>query len=288
MLSLEAAEEPLRLRRRIDARLVELLAVPGEPALRSAMAEAVLAGGRRLRAILAMLACRAVGGAESDALDLACAVEMVHAASLALDDLPAMDNAAERRGQPALHRRHGEAVAILASVALLARAFDIAGGCDRRMGIAAVACLARAVGPAGMCGGQVADLAGRRTDGAPAIAPAMIERLHRRKSGCLIAAACELGAMAGGAGPEARRALAGYGSRLGIAYQIVDDIADMEGDRSAGQPNLAAVLGPAAAAARARGCWRGFAGRSSGGADPGALDAFAAELLAAAAAPAAP
>lgn len=284
MLSSAVADEPLGLRRRIDARLAELLAVPGDPALRSAMAEAVLAGGRRLRAILALLACRAVGGEDAEALDLACAVEMVHAASLALDDLPAMDDAAERRGLPALHRRHGEAVAILASVALLARAFDIAGECDRRMGIAAVSSLARAVGPAGMCSGQVADLAGRRGGGVRPIAPAMIERLHRRKSGCLIAAACELGAMAGGGGPAARRVLAGYGSRLGIAYQIVDDIADVEGDRSAGQPNMAAALGATAAAARARGLLAG-ASRAvrRAGADPGALDAFAAGLLAAAA-----
>jgi geranylgeranyl diphosphate synthase type II len=274
-----------RLRRRVESRLRELLPVEGATGLQRAMAEAALRGGRRLRATLAQLSCLAVGGREEDALDLACAVEMVHAASLVLDDLPAMDDAGERRGAPSLHRRHGEATAILAAVALLARAFEIAGACDRARGTAAVARLARTVGERGMCAGQFDDLAARRGGGAgldnSGLDTPGLETLHRRKSGCLVATACELGAMAGGGGGQAAAALAEYGMRLGVAYQILDDLADRTRDAAAGQPNYVAAVGATAARARARSLLE-EAGRivRAAGVDPVAIDAYVRGLLA--------
>ncbi|WP_374450312.1 polyprenyl synthetase family protein [Stella sp.] len=276
-----AVAGPGSAQERIDDRLQALLGAGEDGELRRAMAEAALGGGRRLRATLTILACRAVGGRDADALDLACAVEMVHAASLVLDDLPAMDNAAERRGRPALHRGHGEAVAILAAVALLARAFEIAGAVDRARGTDAVERLARAVGAAGMCGGQRDDLAARRSGVGPRMDAAGLEALHRRKSGCLVSAACELGAMAGGGGAAARQALADYGTRLGIAYQIVDDVADRERDLAVSQPNYAAAVGAAAARDRAAALMAdGARIAAAAGAEPAALEAFVGDLLA--------
>ena len=270
-----------RLRRRVEGRLSELLRVEPGTGLQQAMADATLRGGRRLRATLALLSCVTVGGREEDALDLACAVEMIHAASLVLDDLPAMDDAGERRGEPSLHRRHGEATAILAAMALLARAFEIASACDHARGTNAVVRLARTVGERGMCAGQFDDLATRRSGRGAGLDASRLETLHRRKSGCVVATACELGAMAGGGGAQAAAALAEYGMRLGIAYQILDDLADRDRDAAAGQPNYAAAVGATAARDRVRHLLA-EAGRIVRGAgiDPAAIDAYVQGLLA--------
>ncbi|MGE0725791.1 MAG: polyprenyl synthetase family protein, partial [Alphaproteobacteria bacterium] len=192
----------------------------------------------------------AAGGQAADALDLACAIELIHAASLALDDLPAMDDEQVRRNAPALHRQHGEAAAILASVALIARAFEIAGIHDRARGTDAVGRIARTIGASGMCGGQIVDLSARRAGGLAAT-PAALEDLYAAKTGCLMALACEIGAIAAGADPARCQALGAFGLGLGIAYQIADDVADRAVDAALGRANYARIAGDGPARRRA-------------------------------------
>jgi geranylgeranyl diphosphate synthase, type II len=186
------------------------------------------------------------------ALAPAVAVEYVHAASLVLDDLPSMDDAGRRRGRPALHRVHGVATAELAAVALLSRAFEVVAeaagmtsGARARFGGE----LAAAVGAEGCCAGQAADLAAD-----PAVVTLDdLEAIHARKTGALFVAAVRGGAIAGGAGPKALSALTHYARNLGLAFQITDDLLDLEGDparmgkdvgRDAHKANFATVLGP--------------------------------------------
>jgi geranylgeranyl pyrophosphate synthase len=182
------------------------------------------------------------------------AVEFAHAASLALDDLPSMDNARRRRGRPALHVEHGVAVAELAAVALLSRAMEIVAGAPAVPAATRarlVAELAGAVGAEGCCAGQAADLA---ADPA-ALALDDLEAIHARKTGALFVAAVRGGALAGGAGDAALEALTRYARNLGLAFQITDDLLDIEGDpgatgkdtrRDAHRANFATLLGPEA------------------------------------------
>ncbi len=182
---------------------------------------------------------------------VAVSVELVHAASLVLDDLPSMDDAARRRGRPALHRVHGVATSELAAVALLARAFEIAAGAAELSAPARARILAElggAVGAAGCCAGQAADLA---ADPAK-VSLDDLEAIHARKTGALFVAAVRGGAIAGGAGERALTALTIYARNLGLAFQITDDLLDLEGDpgrmgkdtgRDAHRANFATVLG---------------------------------------------
>ena len=211
--------------------------------LRQAMRYSLLAPGKRLRPLLAILACEACGGSDRDALPAACAVEMVHAYSLIHDDLPAMDDDDLRRGRPTCHKQFGEALAILAGDALLTLAFEVltdgfsplaAGGCCRA-GPGRGAC--------GMVGGQVVDLAseGRLTDSAEAEHPGLeqLEALHDRKTGALFRAALRMGMLASlGKVSKApteltasatMKILDDYGRRFGLAFQITDDLLDVEG-----------------------------------------------------------
>ena len=186
---------------------------------------------------------------------VAVAVEYVHAASLVLDDLPSMDDAGRRRGRPALHRVHGIATAELAAVALLARAFEIAAAAPEAPPVACArlaAELAAAVGASGCCAGQAADLS---ADPA-ALALDDLEAIHARKTGALFVAAVRGGAIAGGAGEKILGALTLYARNLGLAFQITDDLLDLEGDaermgkdtgRDAHRANFATVLGAASA-----------------------------------------
>lgn len=199
-----------------------------------AMRYSLLSGGKRLRPALVLGGAKAVGGAADDALPAACAVEMIHAYSLIHDDLPALDDDDERRGQPSCHVRFGEATALLAGDALLTEAFSVLGD-PRALGrgkpvpagrrIKAVAELARAVGAAGMVGGQVDDL---EAEGAPASAE-LVETIHRRKTGRLIQASVVLGAIYGGASASQTEALRCFGADLGLAFQLVDDVLDGDG-----------------------------------------------------------
>lgn len=268
---------PARLRAAADlteARLVAALAdapLPGErlrpPRLLDAMRHGSLDGGKRLRPFLVIEAAALFGLAPEQAVTAGCALECVHCYSLIHDDLPSMDNDLLRRGRPTVHAAYGEATAILAGDSLLTLAFDLLSGPDahpdpaRRIELVRV--LARASGIGGMAGGQILDLAaeGRFACGTRlALTPDQIRDLQAMKTGALLAAAVDMGAVLGGAGPEARAALAAYGRAVGAAFQIADDILDLEGsaeamgkavgkDDGAGKATLVAALGRAAAGA---------------------------------------
>jgi geranylgeranyl diphosphate synthase type II len=207
---------------------------PGLPtSLLEAMRYSLLAPGKRLRPILVVMAAEACGGANDCPWPAACAVEMIHAYSLIHDDLPAMDDDDLRRGQPTCHKKFGEALAILAGDALLTMAFQVlAEGYPDRAASSCCRELARAAGAAGMVGGQVDDLAWeqqseRTVEG--------LECLHLRKTGALIRASLRLGVLAAfthrdGPSPELLERLDGYGRCLGLAFQIVDDLLDVEGE----------------------------------------------------------
>lgn len=191
---------------------------------------AALGPGKRLRPILTLAVAEACGARDLEpVVDLGCAVELVHASSLILDDLPSMDDAELRRGRPTVHRAFGEATALLAAFGLLARAFGIvAEAVPRLRGIRLgaeefVYRLSEAIGSEGLVGGQALDLGSRPED-------ASLERLeliHSRKTGALFLVAAELGAMAAGAPRSEREAVGAYAKNLGLAFQIEDDLLDV-------------------------------------------------------------
>jgi len=218
-----------RRRADVDRALEALLPLPEGPAARlaEAMRYAVFSGGKRLRPVLVLAACEAFGGHDGDALEPAAALELIHTYSLIHDDLPAMDDDDLRRGRPTAHKAFGEAEAILAGDALLTFAFEILAtrppgdrAAVRRA--EAVALIARRAGPAGMVGGQLADLEAERR---PA-EDAPLEWIHRHKTGALLSAAVELGALLAGAGSADREAMSRYGDAVGLAFQITDDLLD--------------------------------------------------------------
>ncbi|HUG90956.1 MAG TPA: farnesyl diphosphate synthase [Planctomycetaceae bacterium] len=218
------------LRESVNVRLRQYLELDCPERLRDAMAYSLLAGGKRLRPVLVLLAAEACGGTLESALPAACAIEMVHTYSLIHDDLPAMDDDRLRRGQPTNHVVFGEADAILAGDALLTLSFEVLARDTRPLDVAAACCvdLARAAGAAGMVGGQVADLAAERT-GAPTLA--QLESIHRRKTGALLSCGLTLGGRIGGADLEALSALESYGKSVGLAFQIADDLLDLTGEQ---------------------------------------------------------
>ncbi|MCK6446396.1 MAG: polyprenyl synthetase family protein [Planctomycetes bacterium] len=199
---------------------------PSSSPLAEAVRYALFAPGKRLRPSLVLLLCEGLGGDPERALAPAAAVEMLHTYSLVHDDLPCMDDDALRRGQPTCHVVFGEALALLAGDALLTAAFETLASAPAEQAQASVAVLARAAGPEGMVLGQVLDLS---------LAKSASERdvlaMHALKTGALIRASCELGALAAGAwGPERARA-AEFGAALGVLFQAVDDILDVVGAR---------------------------------------------------------
>ena len=205
--------------------------------LYDAMNYSLLSGGKRLRPVLTLECCRLCGGQAEDALPLACAVEMVHTYSLIHDDLPCMDNDDLRRGRPTNHRVYGEATAMLAGDGLLTAAFETAACAADRLSapqvVEAVEVLSRAAGPAGMVGGQALDLAGEGY----ALSEEELAQIHGLKTGAMMTAAAELGCIAAGASQEERKAVRDFAVHLGLAFQIRDDMLDVEGDRSAlGKP----------------------------------------------------
>lgn len=209
----------------VNSRLEELLTsqTPGPPELREAMLYSALGPGKRLRPALAMAACQAVGGGVEQALDVACAIECVHCFSLIHDDLPAIDNDLLRRGRPTCHVKFGEAIAILAGDALFAGAFAMISDCaaiSQAQRLACVAALARASGTCGLVSGECSDILaeGKELD------LEALESIHRRKTGALFAASCEIGAIAGDGSAIECAALGQYGESLGLAFQIADDI----------------------------------------------------------------
>jgi geranylgeranyl diphosphate synthase type II len=192
----------------------------------------LFAGGKRLRPILCLAAAEAVGGSPEEALPLACALEMIHTYSLIHDDLPSMDDDDLRRGQPTCHKQFDEATAILAGDGLLTEAFyTLAAAAPRFQGREAMLLeiqelLSEAAGYRGMVGGQMLDLMaeGRR------ITLKELEMVHRLKTGALLIAATRAGALAGGGSRPQVAALTAYGERFGLAFQITDDLLDVEGE----------------------------------------------------------
>lgn len=228
-----AAAAPLleAWRARIDAALEAALALPGnaEPRLAAGMRHAVLLGGKRMRPLLVHASGRACG-ADPDALDAAAtAVELIHAYSLVHDDLPAMDDDTLRRGRPTVHVAFGEATAILVGDALQSLAFQVLATAPVTDAgrVAMLQELATAAGAAGMCGGQALDLAATGAAGAGLQA---LERLHALKTGALIRAAVRMGAITAGADADRRARLDAYADALGLAFQIRDDLLDVEGE----------------------------------------------------------
>ena len=221
-----------QVRARIDAALAEYAGLgSGCPArLQEAIAYSLLAPGKRLRPMLVLSAAEACDGSIDAAMPAAAAVEMVHAYSLVHDDLPAMDDDDLRRGQPTCHKKYGEAVAILAGDGLLSMALELVARQIQPPAVAAVCCaaLAEAAGPCGMVGGQADDIAASDAEGPGGLDT--LESLHARKTGALIRASLRLGALTAGADAGQLAALDDYGRRLGLAFQITDDLLDVQSD----------------------------------------------------------
>jgi geranylgeranyl diphosphate synthase, type II len=231
-------------RERIDAALGRYVQFDKDcpQELAEAIRYALLGPGKRLRPRMVLMAAEACGGALEAAMPAACAVEMVHAYSLVHDDLPAMDDDDLRRGRPTCHKQFGEAIAILVGDALLARAFEILATDVEPASIAAKCCavLGRAAGASALVGGQADDLAmagqtdidvnGRLTE---------LEAIHRRKTGTLIVAALELGGIVAEGTPRQIETLKAYGRNLGLAFQITDDLLDVDGNPEAVGKRLA-------------------------------------------------
>lgn len=231
----------------------------------AAMGHALLGGGKRFRPFLVVESASLFAVDRAEALPAAAALECIHCYSLVHDDLPAMDNDELRRGQPTVWKAYGDWAAILAGDALHTLAFEILTRPDWRVEsgtrMALVAALARASGAAGMAGGQQLDLeAERRSAVTPADAATVI-RLQGMKTGALLRFGCEAGAILGRAGEAERRALLAYGEALGLAFQISDDLLDVEGDAgtvgkrvgkdaAAGKASLVALMGVPAARAK--------------------------------------
>jgi geranylgeranyl diphosphate synthase type II len=230
--------------------------------LHKAMRYSLLGGGKRLRPVLALAAGEACGANVELLLPVACALEMVHTYSLVHDDLPAMDNDDLRRGRPTNHKVFGEATAILVGDALLTHAFLVLAEANLPAAarVALVRELASAAGAAkGMVGGQAEDL---ENEGKPASLE-IVERIHRAKTGAMIRASVVSGGLAAGASPEVLSALHAYGDRIGLAFQIVDDLLDLTAtseelgktagkDLTAQKATFPAVLGVDESARRAR------------------------------------
>jgi geranylgeranyl diphosphate synthase type II len=241
------------VRAAVDARLPTLLGadahVPdlGDP-LPSATREALLSPGKRVRPALVVLAGELFEAPRPRLIDAGCAIEMVHAASLVLDDLPSMDDATLRRGRAALHVAHGEGNAILAAVTLLARAFGLLaeaglharrGGIPGSLALDLVSRLADASGLLGLASGQALDLA---TDETGATFD-RLETIHARKTGALFVASAEFGAVLGGARERELGAVRSYARNVGLAFHIVDDLLEARGD--AGETGKSARRAPA-------------------------------------------
>jgi geranylgeranyl diphosphate synthase type II len=250
----QASEATRRWRRKVDHRLAAL--VPADTVdpsqLHQSMRFSLLSGGKRFRPMLTIQVATDLGGDEDLAVDPACAIEMVHAASLILDDLPCMDDAELRRGRPANHRVHGEDTAILAATALLNRAFGVIAECDglpatTRLELTRL--LSDSVGSNGIIAGQFADL---RLGRGHAEDVRGLTRVYSQKTGALFVAALETGARVADVDEVWVAAVREYGVNLGLAFQLLDDLLDTFGDRQeigkdtgqdAGKATLAAQLG---------------------------------------------
>jgi geranylgeranyl diphosphate synthase type II len=256
-----------RERGRIESVLRDVLppATARPASVHKAMRYAVLSGGKRIRPVLSVLAYRACGGRGEAVYSAGAAIELIHNFTLIHDDLPCMDDDELRRGRPTVHVRFGEAVALLAGDALLSLAFELVAslGVSRRVSpetaTAVIYEIARATGTRGVVGGQVVDMEseGKR------VPLGTVRYIHARKTGALIACSLRVGGLLAGAGSRRMNALTGYGERLGLAFQIVDDIRDVSAtsrelgktkarDAERAKATYPRVVGPARSLKRAR------------------------------------
>lgn len=249
----------------VDQALERVLPAAGElPAsLHGSMRYSVFAGGKRVRPVLMLAACETVGGELEQAMSAACAMEMIHTYSLIHDDLPAMDDDDFRRGNPTNHKVYGEATAILAGDALLTEAFILLSsesGGDPAAKLRVIHEIANASGSRGMVGGQVVDM---ESEGKGEIDLATLSYIHTHKTGALIRASVRAGAILGGASAGDLDALTRYADAIGLAFQIADDILDVEGtteelgkdagsDQARGKATYPALVGLEASKARAQ------------------------------------
>jgi len=274
MIDATAVAEYVRARRaEVEAALWTLLpaAADASIALAEAMRYSLEAGGKRLRPALCLASADAVGGARSHALPAACAIELIHTYSLIHDDLPAMDNDTMRRGKPTLHVVAGEGMAILAGDGLLTQAFHVlaSSSADSGLVLRAIRVIAEAAGPTGMVGGQAIDLASVTPDprghAAPILDAAGLAAMHAKKTGALIRASAVSGAVLGGGVERQIAAIDAAAAEFGLAFQIVDDILDVEGDAAqlgkstgkdaaAGKPTYPAFFGIAKSRSMANDC----------------------------------
>lgn len=276
-IAIRTASDLVELKPYLDKRRLEveryldrcLPTATAEPLL-EAMRYSLSAGGKRLRPILALAACDAVGGPAAAVMPFACAIELIHTYSLIHDDLPAMDDDELRRGRPTNHVVYGEALAILAGDALLTEAFRLmadsalrATSRDPQRGLQVIADVAAAAGARGMVAGQAADMAAENRS----VDLPTVELIHVRKTGALIRAAVRAGAIIGGADAKQLRALTRYADRIGLAFQVADDILDAEAStattgKTAGRDEVRhkatypALLGLSAAKERAHDLFR--------------------------------
>jgi farnesyl diphosphate synthase len=245
-----------------EAALDDLVPATAPAGLGEAMRYAVLGGGKRLRPLLVLASCAAVGGDSFAAMRAACAVELIHAYSLVHDDMPCMDDDVMRRGKPTTHVAFGEAQAMLAGDAMQALAFEVLTpdtGIAPALQARLCSLLARSAGHDGMAGGQAIDLAsiGKALD------ECTLRDMHRRKTGVLLQASVMMGAACGPTSAQATKCLSDYGAALGLAFQVVDDILDVTQDsevlgktagkdQDANKPTYVSVLGLDAARALAQ------------------------------------
>ncbi len=249
-----AAEKRVRLgalKAQVEARLCEL-APAGGRLLPAAMHHAVTTPGKRLRPLLLLLTAIQLGRPVEDAMDAACAVEMVHAASLVIDDLPCMDDSPLRRGHPATHVRYGQDVAVLAGVALLNQAYALLSRAPlcAAVRLDMVEALSHAVGLEGLAAGQDLDLHEPSSD------LSGLRQAHHLKTGALFVAAVGLGGRIGGASGVETGALERFGAELGLAFQARDDVLDARethGGPGSGRSTLISLLGPEGARREAQG-----------------------------------
>lgn len=252
------SQDLVGLRQRIDARLAGLLpeAAEKDDLIGAAMVAAALSPGKRVRPMVLVLAAQELGATESSVIGLGCALEMVHAASLVLDDMPCMDDARLRRGEPTIHVSYGQDVAVLAAVGLLSLAFKVvatAPGIAPGLRARLTAVLADAVGEQGLVRGQFEDLhAGRRGRQAGEVAGT-----NQLKTGALFTAALEMAALAGRANDSVRVTLGEIALEIGQAFQLYDDLCDGEpvgkdAHKDKGKSTLVALLGVEAARQRLR------------------------------------
>ncbi|WP_035985452.1 geranylgeranyl diphosphate synthase CrtE [Leptolyngbya sp. KIOST-1] len=215
-------------RQRVEAALDQALTLRYPETLYEAMRYSLLAGGKRLRPILCLASCELAGGTAELAMPTACALEMIHTMSLIHDDLPAMDNDDYRRGRLTNHKVYGEDVAILAGDALLTYAFEYVAtqtrGAAPEQVLRVIAGLGRAVGGEGLVGGQIVDLT---SEGNPNVTLETLTYIHNHKTAALLEISVTAGAILAGASDEAVESLRQYAQRIGLAFQIVDDILDI-------------------------------------------------------------